>query len=768
MSEHSYLLQKLIDCYEEPFTGSLKDFKDLNINKIVFLVGAGISREKPTYLPTGGEILNAIYKNFLEVEKIIEVKNKKKYINERILSHPSFIEDPNLRFEHIMGLFQKFIDSEKKILNLISNNKVPNIYHKFLANMIIRGSLVLTTNYDNLIEMSLLELGIPKEKIKPVITKKDFENSLYPTLKQGYYNIYKLHGSLSNCITGEKTQDTIIIDLDRIAHKKYHTFDTIKKNFVSNVLDKKILFLIGYSGRDDYDIIPIIKNCKNISKIIWFEHSNSNKIEISTFKKILNKEYIKIAFNQLKVRHYVNNKFWNNFIPIIEKELNIKIDSETFMKLYEDGAHYTTMRKFEKIFKNSVSEKINSKEYGKLLFFYRNLIQYYEINMNKVERVNHLLKFFVEEYSKSNHKIEVYKFKGDSETIINNLFFNSNSNPIIDLYENRINFNEWFSNNFLNKKSNLIDQNEFKYYVYWNMGFLHETQIVVENSIKSEKKSAQLSWKERLIHVLLKRGNFLAVTRLVDELYDYYNSRKKLEELSRILIIGSVVAFYTNRNQSSMNFFRQGFEGLENIIQSINFDVEEYIIDMIIERGDISEASRRIENIIFEIISREGELANRFYLKSVFLLKKAEILFRLKQFDQCLKLIDEVSLSSQIIYNTYNLARLLVLKSKIFEETNTQKDMVWPLLNEAMDFALQSKSELLLSEIQYRMALFFYNNGDYKMSKKYIIDAQRAISMQNNILYREKYKDFELKIYEKDDSLNPNYFENYNIQRDID
>ena len=243
------------------------DILDLNGN-LTFLVGAGCSVEPPSNLPVALTMMEniikyACYKS--EQSKILKL-----------------IQERSLRFEALIEILQKTVDNNLNVINFYSECKNPNLTHFFLADMIKRGHFVLTTNFDNLIEYSLIELGIPKNEIIPVITKKDYEKYSDPIglSKENRKPVYKVHGSTINIISGESTRDSLIATIQAFGLNKeglsVFQIEPYKKPVFDIASNNRTLIIMGYSGSDDFDIIPSLKSLKNLKSVIWIDHNQND------------------------------------------------------------------------------------------------------------------------------------------------------------------------------------------------------------------------------------------------------------------------------------------------------------------------------------------------------------------------------------------------------------------------------------------------------------------------------------------------------------
>jgi len=233
-----------------------------------FLVGAGISIEPPSHLKSAVAIVQSLVKLCgidTEISKILSI--------------------PSLRYEIGVEFIQKYFDQELKIIDFFDNFTQPNIHHYFLAQMIRRGHQVITTNFDYLIEHALLDIIEDKSNIVPVITRKDYMDYASPDnlVKEGKYLIYKIHGSKKNIITNEDTRDSLVTTLSALGRdrdEKTFAIEGYKKPALVNLLENRTLIVMGYSGSDDFDISPTLKELQNYSKLIWVNHTSNEVPDI--------------------------------------------------------------------------------------------------------------------------------------------------------------------------------------------------------------------------------------------------------------------------------------------------------------------------------------------------------------------------------------------------------------------------------------------------------------------------------------------------------
>lgn len=233
------------------------NFDHLLDDKITFLVGAGISVDAPTCLPTGTEMIQAILKTTC---------------NEDMLSLKTL---SGLRFELLVDIIRQIIDPELSIIDYFSVCDKPNIYHLYLAEMIKKGHFVITTNFDYLLELALLQSDVPKRDIIPVITRSDYENFSDPEklFREGKKTVYKIHGSTKNIITDEGTRSSLITTIEALGKNKegisIFQIEPYKHELFKNITSDRTLIVMGYSGSDDFDMVPSLLSLSNIKNLVW-------------------------------------------------------------------------------------------------------------------------------------------------------------------------------------------------------------------------------------------------------------------------------------------------------------------------------------------------------------------------------------------------------------------------------------------------------------------------------------------------------------------
>jgi len=238
--------------------------------KLTFLIGAGCSVDSPSCLPAGRSMMDTII-NYVCTK--MEIENIKK------------VEE--VRFEALVEIVRDLLDPELRIIDYYGLCDRPNIQHFFLADMIKKGNFVMTTNFDFLIEYALIQSGVPKNDIISVITKENYEEYDNPSnlIKLGKKPLFKLHGSTKNIVTGVSTKDSLVSTIKALGLNKeglnIFEIEPYKRFIFKSITSGRNLIIMGYSGTDDFDIIPTLKVLKNLKNLIWINHvDESESIEI--------------------------------------------------------------------------------------------------------------------------------------------------------------------------------------------------------------------------------------------------------------------------------------------------------------------------------------------------------------------------------------------------------------------------------------------------------------------------------------------------------
>ena len=245
--------------------------------KWAVLFGAGVSIDWPSNLPSGTQLSHCI------ADYIILDKHKKtifSYIDADIVK---IREGHYVKFEQLVEYIFQYYES-KQLLAFLGYYSSPNRNHFILSNLADNNFLLLTTNFDTLVEDASVKINKP---LAQVVFSNDTQEVPVSTSK-----LYKLHGTAAffDGIVKKHSTDTLCANIQRIIeyggiHKK-----TGLTNFLKHVIENYNLIVVGYSGFDDFDISPILQSTKSTKQILWVEHS----------KELENKPYMVFSLPQFK------------------------------------------------------------------------------------------------------------------------------------------------------------------------------------------------------------------------------------------------------------------------------------------------------------------------------------------------------------------------------------------------------------------------------------------------------------------------------------
>ncbi|OLS15670.1 MAG: hypothetical protein RBG13Loki_0705 [Promethearchaeota archaeon CR_4] len=248
--------------------------------QFVFLAGAGTSMDSPAKIPSALEIIKLMLESYAPAQEI-----------------EGLIANPHLRYELAIEWIQRYFDRDLTFLDYFDTAILPNSNHFFLAQALMEGHFVVTTNFDFLIERALLSILPPEKKnaIIPIITKEDYldpANQKPEELRDaGKYPFFKIHGSKKDIIKNRDTSTSLVSTLSALGREREgeETFsiESYKKPVIFNLLKQKTLVVIGYSGSDDFDIGPLLRNLNALHRLVWVEHASTPEIEISPIQERL-------------------------------------------------------------------------------------------------------------------------------------------------------------------------------------------------------------------------------------------------------------------------------------------------------------------------------------------------------------------------------------------------------------------------------------------------------------------------------------------------
>ncbi len=284
--------------------------------KRTILAGAGISIDAPSNIPFANIIIQGILKIISPNNKAYnEISNfKRKPV---LKSLGDFI-----RFEMLLDTLCDTVDKDLTILDFLTLYNEPNQNHYNLAKAAIDGDIVITPNFDTLIEQAIIRLGyIPYS----VCYDSDYSKFALDNTNCKIVPVYKIHGSIKKYYHNGKirsSKSTIQATLSSINnHQNTLLLPKSKLKFLNMAIKlTDELLVCGYSGSDDFDIMPSLLSlqCK---KVTWIEHASQVNL------KNVNKEIVScIRDKQIKDK--------NNLDLFLERQDNNLIYYKTLTSNY--------------------------------------------------------------------------------------------------------------------------------------------------------------------------------------------------------------------------------------------------------------------------------------------------------------------------------------------------------------------------------------------------------------------------------------------------
>lgn len=226
----------------------------------VFLVGAGISKDPPTLFPLASELISAFLECISQaVPAFIGYVN---LVEQAVRQPPA----AGYRLEVLLEMARQGIgDRVLKVLSFLEHG-VPNVFHNLLALYLAKGHIIVTTNFDTMIEDAYERITAGTQGLTVILTEKQFEAASRSLPLGGL--LIKLHGSVRN-VRGKPSYRSIQITLASMANG----LSRGKKRLLERLLQEQDFIVLGYSGNDDFDINPVFLASKAGRRFLWVKHS---------------------------------------------------------------------------------------------------------------------------------------------------------------------------------------------------------------------------------------------------------------------------------------------------------------------------------------------------------------------------------------------------------------------------------------------------------------------------------------------------------------
>ncbi|MCP3943799.1 MAG: hypothetical protein GY710_20290 [Desulfobacteraceae bacterium] len=186
---------------------------------VIVFTGAGISYDSPTCLPLGTQLVDILLNTLLSSEI------------------SAYLDNTSLRPEVVMQVLWEYTgESIFSALSILSQ-RPPNRIHSTIEFLRAKGKIerIMTTNLDLCHEKS----------------SKNIKSDA----------VIHLHG-----VAGKKS--TIMYALDQVSNKRAQEVC----NNIQNITQNSTVVFLGYSGRDDFDIAPALRNLPSNVHFVWIDH----------------------------------------------------------------------------------------------------------------------------------------------------------------------------------------------------------------------------------------------------------------------------------------------------------------------------------------------------------------------------------------------------------------------------------------------------------------------------------------------------------------
>jgi len=214
-----------------------------------------------------------------------------------------------IRFEGLVEILRNHLDTRLTIMQYLETSWKPSALHYWAVQHVSKGGTILTTNLDCLIELAFYEVF--GQSMPQCITEEDYSEFL--RMNWDRPRLFKLHGSVRSgqyvAVHAGDTEHDPFADLNmrllasfgvtldavgalRAANENSRgrfTLPEVVTAALRNALQNKDLLVVGYSGSDDFDVMPTIWELRGVfRRLIWLQHhSGSEEIRIRTSRGIV-------------------------------------------------------------------------------------------------------------------------------------------------------------------------------------------------------------------------------------------------------------------------------------------------------------------------------------------------------------------------------------------------------------------------------------------------------------------------------------------------
>jgi len=236
----------------------------MNAAQTTFLLGAGAS--VATGLPTAYALIDELADNLIQRDWArTEIKRLAR--GDRIDKRD---ECDYIRFETFL-YWIKDVYKDITFFDFLEKYTKPSALQNCVVKMASLGSIILTPNFDDLLEQGFYGIGINPRTI-------DANNTSDATRVSDIGDVIKLHGSWNFHEDGTilKSSTPLHATMDVIIRNSPgNMLKPEARDLLKNVVDYRTLVVIGYSASDALDIVPALFDC-HPNEVFWLDYQNTS------------------------------------------------------------------------------------------------------------------------------------------------------------------------------------------------------------------------------------------------------------------------------------------------------------------------------------------------------------------------------------------------------------------------------------------------------------------------------------------------------------
>lgn len=217
-----------------------------------FFVGAGVSAPPPSRLPLAAGLVASLIAPVLQ-PLMLPAGLARSVVKALVRLRPEVITDVLL--EHLG------IDAARPLLRVLRGQ--PNAWHGLLSAALGSGCSVITTNFDTLIEEAGDAIG---SRFRTVVGSDVEETEVANSI------LFKIHGSIGGDAAAALSSVALAV------RQVGRGLSPRQTRLLYTLIERRPLIVLGYSGRDDFDILPALLNVERTAPGLWVVHERDQPI----------------------------------------------------------------------------------------------------------------------------------------------------------------------------------------------------------------------------------------------------------------------------------------------------------------------------------------------------------------------------------------------------------------------------------------------------------------------------------------------------------